>query len=375
MATLKDVAHRSGVDPSTASRVLRGDWAQQVRPETRERILQAASDLGYRANALARGLRTRRTDTLGLVIPNLDNLGFADVTHGIQSAAAAAGKLVMVVEADVVDEPEIYQRLIGDGRLDGLIVAFATLEDHLVSQLAALGMPLVLVNRRTSGVHGSVVVDDERGSRLAVAHLAGLGHRRIGYLGLEAETDTARRRERGYRDGMRAAGLRVDRRWIVTGAPTEEGGRMGAAQCLAGDTPPSALFVASLMSAIGALATLRDAGRRVPDDMSLVAFNDHPLAAHTAPPLTTVRMPNVRMGEEAVRMLLAELDGTPVGDLMIDDPPELIVRSSTGVPAEPATGRYGVGRVLGQPARDRADGKHRAGARGSTLRPDEPEVE
>jgi LacI family transcriptional regulator len=337
MATLKDVAYRSGVDPSTASRVLRGDWAQQVRPETRERILQAASDLGYRPNALARGLRTRRTDTLGLVIPNLDNLGFSDVTHGIQAAAAAAGKLVMVVEADVADEPEIYQRLIGDGRLDGLIVAFATLEDHLVSQLADLGMPLVLVNRRTSGVHGSVVVDDEHGSRLAVEHLVGLGHRRIGYLGLEAETDTARRRERGYRDGMRAAGLRVDRRWFVTGAPTEEGGRMGAARFFAGDTPPSALFVASLMSAIGALATLRDAGRRVPDDVSLVAFNDHPLAAHTAPPLTTVRMPNVRMGEEAVRMLLAQLDGAPVGDLMIGDPPELIVRASTGVPAEAAT--------------------------------------
>jgi LacI family transcriptional regulator len=331
MATLKDVARHADVDPSTVSRVLRGDWAQQVRPETRERILQAAADLGYRPNALARGLRTRRTDTLGLVIPNLDNLGFSDVTHGIQAAAAEAGKLVMVVEADVVGDTETYQRLIGDGRLDGLIVAFATLDDHLVAQLAELGTPLVLVNRRTSGVHGSVVVDDEAGSRIAVEHLVGLGHRRIGYVGLEAETDTARRRERGYRAAMRAAGLRIDPGWIGTSAPTEEGGRRGVDRLLAGATPPTAVFVASLMSAIGALAALRDAGRDVPGNVSLVAFNDHPLAAHTAPPLTTVRMPNFRMGQEAVRMLLVELEGSPVGDLMIDDAPELIVRASTSV--------------------------------------------
>jgi LacI family transcriptional regulator len=334
MATLKDVAHRADVDPSTASRVLRGDWAQQVRPETRERIIQAATDLGYRPNALARGLRTRRTDTLGLVIPNLDNLGFSDVTHGIQAAAAEAGKLVMVVEADVVGDAESYQRLIGDGRLDGLIVAFATLDDHLVTQLADQGTPLVLVNRRTSGVHGSVVVDDEGGSLLAVEHLAGLGHRRIGYLGLEAETDTARRRERGFRTAMMEAGLRVHPRWIGASSTTEEGGRRGVEQLLDTDAPPTAVFVASLMSAIGALAGLRDAGRDVPGDVSLVAFNDHPLAAHTAPPLTTVRMPNYRMGQEAVRMLLTELDGSAVGDLMISDAPELIVRASTGPPAD-----------------------------------------
>jgi LacI family transcriptional regulator len=232
MANLRDVARLAEVDPSTVSRVLRGDPSQQVRAETRERILRAAEELRYRPNALARGLRTRRTDTLGLIIPNLDNLGFADVTHGIQSAAAEAGKLVMVVEADmvaregegVVQVGELYERLIGDGRLDGLIVAFATLDDHLVSQLAERDTPLVLVNRRTSGVHGSVVVDDERGSRMAVEHLAGLGHQRIGFLGLAADTDTARRRQRGYREGMAAAGLRADPGWTSLAPPTEGAG-------------------------------------------------------------------------------------------------------------------------------------------------------
>lgn len=336
MANLKDVARRAGVDPSTASRVLRDDPGQQVRPETRQRILDAARELKYRPNALARGLRTRRTDTLGLIIPSLDNLGFADVTHGIQSAAAAAGKLVMLVEADAVagSSHSVYERLIGDGRLDGMIVAFASLDDELVAQLGEREIPLVLVNRRTSRVHGSVVVDDERGSRMAVEHLIGLGHRRIGYIGLGADTDTARRRLTGYGAGMTSAGIPIDPRWFAAGSPTEDGGRSAVEQVLAANpgNPPTAFFVASLMSAIGALSALAAAGLRVPADVSLVTFNDHPFAAHTAPPLTTVRMPNFKMGQEAVRMLLDAFRGEPVRDLVIDDAPEIVVRASTAPP-------------------------------------------
>lgn len=336
MATLKDVARRADVDPSTASRVLRDDPGQQVRPETRERILLAAHELRYRPNALARGLRTRRTDTIGLIIPSLDNLGFADVTHGIQAAAAAAGKLVMVVDAEAVADaaPGAYQRLIGDGRLDGLIVAFASIDDDLVAQLVERDIPLVLVNRRTHRVHGSVVVDDERGSRLAVEHLLSLGHRRIGFLGIDADTDTARRRLGGYGIAMAAAGIDVEPAWVGVGPPTEEGGRRAVREVLAAPGPqhPTGYFVASLMSAVGALSELTRHGMRVPVDASLIAFNDHPFAAHTAPPLTTVRMPNVRMGREAVGMLLAAMAGEPVRDLVIDDPPELVVRASTATP-------------------------------------------
>jgi len=333
--------------------VLRDDPSQQVRPETRERILAAARELRYRPNALARGLRTRRTDTVGLIIPSLDNLGFADVTHGIQAAAAAAGKLVMVVEAEAVADaaPDAYQRLIGDGRLDGLIVAFATIDDDLVAQLVERDIPLVLVNRRTNRVHGSVVVDDERGSRLAVEHLLSLGHRRVGFLGIDADTDTARRRHGGYDAAMAAAGIRVQPGWVAVGPPTEEGGRRAAREVLAmpEGRRPTGYFVASLMSAIGALAELTGQGLRVPDDASLVAFNDHPFAAHTAPPLTTVRMPNVRMGEEAVGMLLAAMAGEPARDLVIGDAPELVVRESTAGPRPDHT--HAPPRPAGPPAR------------------------
>ncbi len=338
MATLKDVARLAEVDPSTVSRVLRADPAQAVRPETRDRILAASQHLHYRPNALARGLRTHRTDTLGLIIPSLENVGFSEVTHGIQAAAAVAGRLVVVVEAEALERAglesgveELYSRLITDGRVDGLIVAFATLDDHLVTQLAERGIPLVLVNRRTVGVHGSVVVDDERGSALAIEHLVVLGHRRIGYVGLAAETDTARRREHGFAAAMAAAGLEVDPRRVVNAAPTLAGGRgaMEAMLSTTGDARPTGLFVASLLGAIGVLAGLRAADIDVPGEMSVIAFNDHELAAHLDPPLTTVRMPNFRMGAEAVRLLLDAIDGHEQRDLMIDEAPEVIVRAST----------------------------------------------
>ena len=340
MATLKDVARMAEVDPSTVSRVLRGDPSQIVRPSTRDRILAAASTLEYRPNALARGLRTRRTDTIGLIIPSLENVGFSEVTHGIQAAAAAAGKLVVVIEAEALERfgttplAEAYSRLITDGRVDGLIVAFATVDDELVSRLSERGTPLVLVNRRTAGIHGSVVVDDEAGSDLAVAHLAALGHSRIGYVGIAAATDTAGRRERGFRDAMARAGLPVLEGSMAAGTPTISGGRQAAAALLRLDAQerPTGIFVASLLAAIGVLAEARASDVAVPDDISVIAFNDHELAEHLQPALTTVRMPNVRMGEEAVRLLLEAIDGEDPRDEMIRDDPVVVVRRSTGPP-------------------------------------------
>jgi len=318
------------------SRVLRGDPAQHVRPETRQRILAAARELDYRPNALARSLRTRRTGTIGLVIPSLDNIGFADVTHGIGRAAAEAGMLLLVVEAQALPAEDssrsdlVYERLVGDGLVDGLIVAFATLQDHYVARLGDRGIPLVLVNRRSSGISGSVVVDDLTGSRMAVEHLIGLGHARIGYLGLAADTDTAQRRRRGYLDGLAGLGEEPSSAVEASAPPTVEGGREAVARLLdRGTEPPTAIFVASLMSALGVRAGLVERGLRIPDDVSLIAFNDHPIAEHLAPPLTTVRMPNLEMGEEAVRMLVAALLGQPVADVMIDQPPRVVVRAST----------------------------------------------
>jgi LacI family transcriptional regulator len=342
-ATIKDVARLAAVDPSTVSRVLRGDPHQVVRADTRRRIMDAAHASRYRPNAVAQSLRTRRTDTFAVVVPTLDNPAFIDVVRGIQAEAADSGKLVMLVEADPVhsdaDEAldrreELFARLVLDGRADGLILAFATLEDRLVSRLAERKLPLVLVNRRLPDMHGSVAIDDERAAEMVVEHLIELGHRRIGMLGFVPETDTSTRRERGYRKALAAARLRPDPRWIAAGPPTKQGGRAAMETVLdhSGTQRPTALFCASLLGAIGALSCLRARGIRVPDDVSIAAFNDHDIAEDTTPPLTTVRLPNVRMGREAMRMAIRAADGAPRSDLMITEPLELVVRESTAPP-------------------------------------------
>lgn len=341
--TLKDVARLASVDPSTASRVLRSDPNQGVRVETRGRILDAARVLNYRPNAVAQSLRTRRTDTFAIIVPTLDNPALIDVIRGIQTEAAATGKLVLLVEADAIggsgqklaQREELFARLVLDGRVDGLIVAFATLQDRLVARLAERGLPLVLVNRRQGTMHGWVAVDDERGARMAVEHLQSLGHERIGFVGFGQLADTARRREQGYRDAMAAAGLKIDPRWVAPDASSRAGGRTAMEAILsasAGGEHPTAVFCSTLLGAFGALAALREHRIAVPEQMSVVAFGDHESASDTWPPLTTVRLPNLQMGREALRMAIRAADGLSVSDAMIEDPVELIERESTSSP-------------------------------------------
>jgi LacI family transcriptional regulator len=345
-ATIRDVARLAGVDTSTVSRVLRNDPRQVVRPETRERIHHAAQLLQYRPNAVGRSLRTRRTDTYAVIVPQLDNPGFVEVIRGIQMEAARQGKLVMLVDAHAVGEngngveqrQELFSSLVLDGRVDGLIVAFATVDDQLVTGLSQRRVPLVLVNRRMPAVHGSVAVDDAGGAALATRHLIELGHVQIAYAGFEPETDTSRRREAGYRAAMGEAGLMVDPGWVRAGPPSKAGGRAATEQILegSGKKPPTALLVSNLVGALGALQAARNHGVAIPDDLSVVAFNDHDLADDTDPPLTTVRMPNIEMGRRAMDLVVRAAAGLEVGDIMVDDPPRLVLRASTAAPRSAA---------------------------------------
>jgi LacI family transcriptional regulator len=346
--TLRDVARLANVDTSTASRVLRDDPNQGVRDETRDRILDAARVLHYRANAVAQSLRTRRTDTVAVIVPSLDNPGFVDVIRGIQAEAAAAGKLVLLVEADaaagadgaLAGREELFARLVLDGRADGLIAAFSTLEPKLVARISASGLPLVLVNRRLAGVPGSVAVDDVRAARLAVQHLVDLGHTRIGFVGFSEiakrlGVESAGLREQGFREAISAAGLRVDPRWTADAEPSKAGGQLAVGEILAAsprEACPTAVFCTSLLSAVGALAAFRERGIAVPGEMSVVAFNDHEIANDTAPPLTTVRLPTMEMGREALRMVMRAADGVLPTHEIVEGPIEVIPRVSTASP-------------------------------------------
>ena len=181
VAVLKDVARLAGVDPSTVSRVLRGDERKPAKAETRERILQVAREMGYRANSVARSLRTKQREAIGLVIPDAANPGFAEIFKGVQAVTAEAGWHVIVVEGRPNDRPDLgWDRIVLEGRVDGVLVLVASIRDRVVKRVAESGFPIVLVNRRSNGVAGSVVMNDQRGSDVAVEHFFGLGHARSG---------------------------------------------------------------------------------------------------------------------------------------------------------------------------------------------------
>ncbi len=335
VAVLKDVARRAGVDPSTVSRVLRGDERKPAKAETRDRILTAAREIGYRANSVARSLRTRRTEAIGLVIPDAANPGFAEIFKGVQKATAEAGWHVIVVEGRPTDRPDLgWDRLVLEGRVDGVLVLIASIRDPVVRRVARTGFPIVLVNRRAAGVPGSVVVNDARGSEVAVGHFCELGHRQIAHIAGPSNLDTGRRRLEGFRDALKKRKIPLPPEWIVETDYTEAGGAAAARALLDGSKGrlPTAVYIATFMSGVGAIQVFNDAGLAVPGDISVIVSDELTLAAHTAPPLTTVAMPVTRMGEVAAHMLLNAVAGEPVSHIVLPDEPHLVVRASTAPP-------------------------------------------
>jgi LacI family transcriptional regulator len=337
IAVLKDVARLAGVDASTVSRVLRGDERKPAKPETRQRILQVATEMGYRANSVARSLRTRQREAIGLVIPDAANPGFAEIFRGVQAVTSEAGWHVIVVEGRPTARPDLgWDRLVFEGRVDGVLVLVASIRDRVVKRVVESGFPIVLVNRRSNGVGGSVVMNDARGSDVAVEHFFGLGHRRIAHIAGPANLDTGRRRLAGFREALKRRGLALDGAWITETDYTEAGGAAAARALLdrSGNNLPTAIYIASFMSGVGALQVFKDAGLAVPGDLSIIVSDELTLAAHTAPPLTTVDMPVTRMGEVATHMLLKAVAGEPVANIVLPEEPRLVIRTSTAPPRE-----------------------------------------
>jgi LacI family transcriptional regulator, galactose operon repressor len=331
VTTLKMVAARAGVSLATAARVLRADPTLNVRPVTRERVVEAARELGYRPNRLASGLRTRRTGSIAIILPDPQNIMWGESLRGIERAAGRRGYVVVVVDAHAPTlDPAQMDRFVLEGRMDGLLVAFAAIADELVEQIAGRGMPLVPINSRSPIVAGSVTMDDAAGSGLAVDHLVELGHRRIGFLAGRADTDVGRRRAAGYRAAMAAHGLSVDERWCASGDFTERGAREVAQRLLATDrgTRPTALYVVNFMSTLGVLGAARDLGLRIPHDLSVVTMDDHPILEHIDPPLSAIHMPMDEMGELGAQMLIDVVEGRPLQHVVTATAPFLVRRGS-----------------------------------------------
>jgi LacI family transcriptional regulator, galactose operon repressor len=331
---LADVAAAAGVDASTASRVLRNE-KQRITGDTRARILRAAADLGYVANANARSLRSSRTMTLGLLVPNVAGAVYADVIRGATVAARQAGYVMVLIDAsEIGTASDAFHRLILEGRVDGMLIASGTVTDSLDDELLVDSGRCVIVNRQIRGGLPSVIEDDEAGMRLGVDELIRLGHRRIACLAGPSDVDTSRRRLAGYRAAMSAAGLRIPRAYVDQAGYTEQDGFAGMQRLLGQPVAPTAVASASIAASVGALAACRENGVEVPRDLSIISFHDAPLAGFLSPPLTAVHMPLEELGAQAARLLIELLDGDPVPrTLKVTEPaPRLVARGSTTAP-------------------------------------------
>jgi LacI family transcriptional regulator len=318
------------------SRILNGDPTVRAREETRQRVLQAAKDLNYSPNYAGRALRLARSRALALIVPMVSSPLFADLLAGAEAAADAADYTLLIGRSDRVTlGGDTIRRLAREGRVEGFVLQRSDdLSDQALESLVANDARIVLVTSRTPGRRGSVIMDDVAGARVATEHLISLGHTRIALVGGISSSDFARRREQGYALALHEAGLKR-KESLVRRLGTSPEQAADAVDSLLADGPrPTGIVVTNVNGAIGALTALRRHGVDVPGDMSVVAYHDVWVAEHTWPPITTVKMPYYEVGDQAVRSLIGQLGGKPSEDIVVRDPPPmLIVRSSTAPPA------------------------------------------
>lgn len=330
--TLKALGRLAGVHPSTVARVLNDDPRQRVSEEVRQRILALANEQGYQPNHLARSLRTKRSAVVGTLIPDIANPFFALLFRGIEDALAERDFSVILANTD--DDRAREERgvtMLRGRQVDGLILATARRLDPTVDRLMAEHVPLVLVNRHTeTWTPYAVVPADFDGAGMAVAHLVELGHRRIAHIAGSDEMSTGATRSQGYREALTRHAIPFEPDLLVEGSYRETGGYEAMCQLLALPNPPTGVFAVNDLAAAGAIRAIRETGRDVPRDISLVGFNDLSTVAATAPSLTTLQLPLHMMGMAAARRLLARILGDSEPTVPLTVPVTLIVRESTG---------------------------------------------
>jgi len=329
--TLKQLAARAHVHPSTISRVANHDPGLRIAPVTRQRIEALLRETEYRPNGIARGLKLRQTLVLAVVIPDITNPFFAALFRGVEDGASPRGYNVLLCNTDGSPERQrSHLQSLHARQVDGVILASSYLNDPAVRWLRNQRIPYVLVNRYCDEAHDPFVgSDDVLGGRIATAHLAELGHRRIGHLAGKATVSTGVLRRRGYLDALTERGLPADPRLVIESGYTEEGGARAAERLLSLDDRPTAVFAVTDMTAVGAFGVARRMGLRIPEDVAIVGYNDIPLASRMMPALTTVHVPIHDFGSVAARLLLEQVETGEPSQRRVIFNPELIVRGST----------------------------------------------
>jgi len=332
--SIKDIARAANVSHPTVSRAL--SHSPLVKGETAERIRQIAASLGYRPSAIARSLATKKTNTIGVVVTTIADPFIADVVSGIEETANDYGYSVFLANSNANPDREVkVVHSFHERRVDGIIVTASRVGALYVPLLSGLKVPIVLINNQHPDAPDefiySVMIDNIKASIQVMKHLLGLGHRRIAYIGDQAGFQSDTERFAGYRQSLAFANYPFLPELVVHGDGKPEGGRQAMEKLLALPMPPTAVFCYNDMSALGALRALYGHGINVPDDISIVGFDDLAIASYTSPLLTTVGQPKQQMGRMAMETMLKLISGVDT-KANIKVYGELIIRESTAPP-------------------------------------------
>jgi DNA-binding LacI/PurR family transcriptional regulator len=332
--TSHDVAIRAGVSRTTVSFVLNDVKEANISEETRLRVLAAAEELQYVPDAAAQALASGRTRTFGMVFRthphSTADLAHMQILQGLMSVASQSGVRLLIDTVSDNDTADFYRSLSRNKRIDGLILSDPHVDDRALYDLLNDGFPVVLLGRLPGVKVASVEFDNRGGSRVAVEHLVSQGHKRIGFVGYAPLSFTGvTERLSGYRDALTSAGIAFDENLVRYGYYSADTGFDSTTSLLAVPEPPTAIFVSSDVLAFATLAAIHQSGLRIPDDIAVVGFDDHPLSQFAAPPLTTVHLPFEEMGRQAGNMLLNLLlhPDEPVREISLEG--QLIIRASS----------------------------------------------
>lgn len=325
------MADRAGVSTSTVSHVI--NETRYVSSDLQARVRQAMAELGYRPNALARSLRVKRSDTLGMIVPDIANAFFAEIVRAVEDVAFQQGYSLFLCNSERdLEKERLFTSVLVEKQVDGIVFVAVGASMELVEQLADV-TPVVVIDRELAGLAVDVVLADNlAGGKMAAQHLVDLGHRRIACITGPSDLSLSAQRVIGYREVLQQAGVAYDERLVLRGSFDFASGYQCTAQLLALDEPPTAIFACNDVMAMGALRAAAEAGCRVPQELSILGFDDAPLASYTTPPLSTVAQPVPDFGQTAIRMLLERIQDHALPPRRALLPMRLVVRASTAPP-------------------------------------------
>jgi LacI family transcriptional regulator len=325
---MSDVAAQAGVSKTTVSHVIND--TRFVEEETKQRVLQAIAELGYRPSVVARSLTTNRTETVGVIVSDSSNYFFAEVLRGIEDVLRPENYALLVCNtAEILEREAHYLDILMRQRVDGIIAAATSRRWDELTEVEAQHIPVVFVDRIFEGLDDPFVgVDNQKGAYLGTKCIIDCGHRQIGILAGFQRLSTMRERLVGFRQALQEHDIPLPEDWVITSALSIEGGHEAMRQLLTLPERPTAVFLNNNLLALGALLALKELGLRCPEDVGLVGFDDHPWAAVSDPPLTVVRQPAQELGRVAAEMLLARINDEQIAEPRVILDCEVVLRQS-----------------------------------------------